>query len=92
MQREAARSEGCVPSSDGRQELPSCIRSKISQAAKEVHGLTFSSSKQAKLHCSEPSAVNLFVSAGKPAETELQLSRLEVIKVATSLAEVLLEQ
>ncbi len=53
--------------SDGRQELRSCIRSGISQAANGVHsavvlyGLAFVSSERAELHCSEPSAVDLFV-------------------------------
>ena len=63
--------------SDGRQELQSCIRSRISQAANGVrsavmlYGLAFVCfvclfvffffSEQAKLHCSELSAVDLFV-------------------------------
>ena len=66
--------------SDGRQELRSCIRSRISQAANGgrsavmLYGLAFVCfvclfvcffvffSEQAKLHCSEVSAVDLFVS------------------------------
>ena len=53
--------------SDGMQELRSCIRSRISQAASGVHsdavfyGLAFVSSEQAELHRFEPSAVDLFV-------------------------------
>ena len=67
--------------SDGRQELRSCIRSGISQAANGVHsavvlyGLAFVFffflTEGAKLHCFELSAVDLFCSAGKPAKTEL---------------------
>ncbi len=62
--------------SDGRQELRSCIRSGISQAANGVHsavvlyGLAFVSSERAELHCSEPSAVDLFV----PQANRLRLS------------------
>ena len=54
--------------SDGRQELRSCIRSGISRTANGVHsavllsGIAFVSSERAELHCSEPSAVDLFVS------------------------------
>ena len=53
--------------SDGGQELRSCIPSGISQAASGVHsavllsGIAFVSSERAELHCSEPSAVDLFV-------------------------------
>ena len=53
--------------SDGRQELRSCIRSGISQAASGVHSavllydVTFVSSERAELHSSEPAAVDLFV-------------------------------
>ena len=53
--------------SDGRQELQSCIHSRISQATNGVHsvvvlyGLAFVSSERAKPHCSEPSTVYLFV-------------------------------
>ena len=53
--------------SDGGQELRSCIPSGISQAANKVHSvvvlydLVFVPSERAELHCSEPSAVNLFV-------------------------------
>ena len=53
--------------SDGRQELRSCIRSGISQAANGVHsaavlyGLASVFSERAELHCSELSAVDLFV-------------------------------
>ena len=53
--------------SDGRQELRSCIRSGISQAANGVHsvlvsnGLAFVSSERAQLHYSELSAVGLLV-------------------------------
>ena len=53
--------------SDGRQELQSCIRSGISQAANGVHsamvlyGLAFVFSERAELHCSELSAVDLFL-------------------------------
>ena len=52
--------------SDGRQELRSCIRSRISQAANGVHlavallGLTFVSLEWIMLHRSEPSCVDLF--------------------------------
>ena len=52
---------------DGRQELRSCIRSGISQAANGVnsavvlYGLAFVFSERAELHCSELSAVDLFV-------------------------------
>ena len=52
--------------SDDRQELPSCIRSGISQAANGVysavmlHGFAVVSSERAELHCSEPSCVDLF--------------------------------
>ena len=55
---------------DGRQELRSCIRSGISQAANGVHsavvlyGLAFGFfffPERAELHCSELSAVDLFV-------------------------------
>ena len=54
--------------SDGRQELRSCIRSGISQAANGVpsavvlYGLASVSSERPELHCSEPSAVDLFIS------------------------------
>ena len=53
--------------SDGRQELRSCIRSGISQAANGVHsamvlyGLAFVFSERAELHCPDFSAVDLFV-------------------------------
>ena len=53
--------------SDGRQELRSCIRSRMSQAANGVHsavvlyGLAFVSSERAEPHCSEPFAVDFFV-------------------------------
>ena len=53
--------------SDSKQELRSCIRSGISQAPNGVHsavalnGLDFVSSERAELHCSELSAVDLFV-------------------------------
>ena len=53
--------------SDGRQELRSCIHSEISQAANGIHsaavlhGLAFVFSERAELHCSELSAVDLFV-------------------------------
>ena len=53
--------------SDGRQELRSCIRSRISQAANGVHlavallGLTFVSLEWIMLHRSEPSAIDLHV-------------------------------
>ena len=52
--------------SDGRQELRSCIRSGISQAANGVHsavvlyGLDFIFSERSKLHCSELSGVDRF--------------------------------
>ena len=53
--------------SDGIQELRSCIRSGISPAAKGVNSpvvlydLAFVTSEPTELHCSEPSAVDLFV-------------------------------
>ena len=53
--------------SDGRQELRSCIRCRIDQAASGVHSavvlyvLGFVFSEQATLRCSELSAVDLFV-------------------------------
>ena len=62
--------------SDGRQELRSCIRSGISQAANGVHsavvlyGLAFVSSERAEPYCSELSAVDLIV----PQASRLTLS------------------
>ena len=53
--------------SDGRQELRFCIPSGISQAANGVHSAVvlyvpaFVSSERAELHCTELSAVDLFV-------------------------------
>ena len=68
MYREKLKSKGEVyRQSDGRQELRPCTCSRISKAtnggnsAVVLHGLTFVSSEQADLHCSEPSAVNLSV-------------------------------
>ena len=52
--------------SDGRQELLSCIRRGISQAAEGVHltaalySLAFVTSERTELHRSEPSAIGLF--------------------------------
>ena len=51
--------------SDGRQDLKSCIRSGISQAANGIHSAMvlydLVSSERAEPRCSEPSAVDLFV-------------------------------
>ena len=67
MCRERLKSKREVYSqSEGKQELQSCIRSGISQAANGVHsavvlyGLDFIFSERAKLQCSELSGVDRF--------------------------------
>ena len=86
--------------SDGRQELRSCIRSGISQAASRAHsavvlyGLAFVFSERAELHCSELSAVDLFVprpnrlrqsssGQGERQSERPQWSRREAVRAAT---------
>ena len=68
-----------VPSKWRLAKLQSCNHSGILQPANGVHlkavlcGLAFVSSERVVLHCSEPSAVDIYTicSAGRPAETEL---------------------